>query len=284
VRGWGLVPHTARRCVRTLHLHGIDADPCPVASGVDSLAGDPGERFRLALTNPPFGKKSSIAIVTEGGDLEQEDVAYERADFRATTKNKPLTFLQHAKALLKVTGRCALVVPDNLLFGGRAGEAVRRKPLGQCAVHTLLRRPAGLFSAQGVKANVLFFDARPAREEPWTERRGVYGLRTNRPFTRKTRPLRRADRDGFVGCFHADDRHRRRPTWSARDPEGGWRCFGYEDLARRDKRKLNLSWPKDRGREDAASLPGPDMLDQEVADDLQTALEQFGAISEELKE
>ena len=148
-----------------LYLHGIDADPCPIRSGVDSLASHPGETFSVVMTNPPFGKKSTIAVVNEAGDLEKEDAAYERQDFYTTTKNKQLNFLQHAKTLLKVNGRCAIVVPDNVLFEGGAGETVRRKLLEQCDVHTLLRLPTGIFYAQGVKANVLFFDARPGRAE-----------------------------------------------------------------------------------------------------------------------
>ena len=201
MKGWELVPNTARLCIMNLYLHGIDADPCPITSGVDSLASDPGERFSVVLTNPPFGKKSSIAIVNEAGDLEKEDTAYERQDFWTTTKNKQLNFLQHVKTLLKVNGRCAIVVPDNVLFEGGAGETVRRNLLKQCDVHTLLRLPTGIFYAQGVKANVLFFDAKPAQEKPWTEKLWVYDLRTNMHFTLKTNPLKRADLDEFVECY-----------------------------------------------------------------------------------
>ena len=180
-----------------LYLHGIDADPCPVRSGVDSLASDPGDRFSLVLTNPPFGKKSSIAIVNEEGDLEKEDTAYERQDFWTTTKNKQLNFLQHVKTLLKINGRCAIVVPDNVLFEGGAGETVRRNLLQQCDVHTLLRLPTGIFYAQGVKANVLFFDAKPAQEKPWTKKLWVYDLRTNMHFTLEDEPAA-AGRPGRV--------------------------------------------------------------------------------------
>ena len=197
MKGWELVPNTARLCIMNLYLHGIDADPCPIQSGVDSLASDPGERFSVVLTNPPFGKKSSIAIVNEAGDLEKEDTAYERQDFWTTTKNKQLNFLQHVKTLLKVNGRCAIVVPDNVLFEGGAGETVRRNLLKQCDVHTLLRLPTGIFYAQGVKANVLFFDAKPAQEKPWTTKLWVYDLRTNMHFTQKTNPLE-AGRPGRV--------------------------------------------------------------------------------------
>ena len=276
VKGQELVPNTARLCIMNLYLHGIDADPCPIKSGVDSLASDPGERFSLVLTNPPFGKKSSIAIVNESGDLEKEDQSYERQDFWTSTKNKQLNFLQHVKTLLKINGRCAIVVPDNVLFEGGAGETVRRNLLKQCDVHTLLRLPTGIFYAQGVKANVLFFDAKPAQEKPWTKTLWVYDLRTNMHFTQKTKSLQRSDLDDFVACYKPENRHRRKESER-------WRPFDYEELMKRDKANLDIFWLKDKSLEDSDDLPEPDVLAQEIADDLQTALEQFTAIAEKLK-
>ncbi len=283
VHGWELVPNTARLCIMNLYLHGIDADPCPVHSGLDSLAGDPGDRYSVVMTNPPFGKKSSIAIVNEEGDLEKEDTAYERQDFWTTTKNKQLNFLQHVKTLLAIHGRCAIVVPDNVLFEGGAGETVRKNLLRQCDVHTLLRLPTGIFYAQGVKANVLFFDAKPAQEKPWTKKLWVYDLRTNMHFTLKTNPLRRADLDDFVKCYKPKNRHRRKPTWSDDNPDGRWRAFDYDEIIKRDKANLDVFWLKDKSLEDSEDLPDPDVLAQEIADDLQTALDQFSAIAGELK-
>lgn len=289
VHAWELVAATARLCIMNLYLHGIDADPCPVKSGVDSLASDPGERFSMILTNPPFGKKSSISIVNEDtGDLEKEDYSYERQDFWTTTKNKQLNFLQHVKTLLKVNGRCAIVVPDNVLFEGGAGETVRRNLLKQFDVHTLLRLPTGIFYAQGVKANVLFFDAKPAQEAAWTKRLWVYDLRTNMHFTQKERPLKRADLDDFVACFKPASRHTRKPTWAEAEgkgvgPEGRWRGYDYDELMKRDKANLDIFWLRDKSLADGDDLPEPDVLAQEIADDLQTALEQFASIAEELK-
>ncbi|MFO0889883.1 MAG: class I SAM-dependent DNA methyltransferase [Isosphaeraceae bacterium] len=285
VKGAELVPNTARLCIMNLMLHGIDADPCPIVSGKDSLASPPGDgdRVSLVLTNPPFGKKSTIAIVNEEGDLEKEDEAYERPDFWTSTKNKQLNFLQHVKSLLKIHGRCAIVVPDNVLFEGGAGEVVRRKLLEQCDVHTLLRLPTGIFYAQGVKANVLFFDARPAREKPWTETLRVYDYRTNIHHTLKTKPLKRSDLDDFVSCYHPENRHERKPTWTEKDPEGRWRSFSYDELSKRDKLNLDIFWIKDKSLEDAENLPEPDELAQEIAADLQAALEQFALIAAELK-
>lgn len=284
VKGWEIVPNTARLCIMNLYLHGVDADPSPIASGVDALASDPGDRFSMILTNPPFGKKSSIAIVNEEGDLEKEDIAYERQDFWTTTKNKQLNFIQHIKTLLTVNGRCAAVLPDNVLFEGGAGESVRRKLLSQFNVHTLLRLPTGLFYKQGVKANVLFFDARRAREKPWTEKLWVYDLRTNKHFTLKQKPLRRSDLDEFVDLFKPGKQSRRKPTWSDETPEGRWRCYSYEELSKRDKFNLDLFWLKDESLEESENLPDPDVLALEIAEDLQTALEQFSAIAGELKE
>jgi type I restriction enzyme M protein len=299
VHGWELVPATARLCIMNLYLHGIDADPCPVHSGLDSLAADPDERFSMVLTNPPFGKKSSIAIVNGEGELEKEEHAYERQDFWTTTKNKQLNFLQHIKTLLRTNGRAAVVVPDNVLFEGGAGETVRRNLLRQFDVHTLLRLPTGIFYAQGVKANVLFFDARPAQEAPWTTKLWVYDLRTNMHFTLKTNSLKRSDLDDFVACYNPANRHERKSTWVAKGDsllspppdqgegvigeEGRWRCFSYDEIAKRDKMNLDIFWLKDKSLEDSENLPEPDVLAQEIADDLQTALEQFSAIASELK-
>ncbi len=137
------------------------------------------------------------------------------------------------KTLLTINGSCAIVVPDNVLFEGGAGEVVRRNLLQQFDVHTLLRLPTGIFYAQGVKANVLFFDAKPAREKPWTERLWVYDLRTNNHFTLKMKPLRRSDLDDFVKCYRPDARHQREATWTADNPDGRWRAYDYDELDRR---------------------------------------------------
>jgi type I restriction enzyme M protein len=155
--------------------------------------------------------------------------------------------------------------------------------LRQFDVHTLLRLPTGIFYAQGVKANVLFFDARPAQEAPWTTKLWVYDLRTNMHFTLKTNSLRRSDLDEFVACYHPENRHERKENYSAESSDGRWRCFTYDEIAKRDKMNLDIFWLKDKSLEDSENLPEPDVLAQEIADDLQTALEQFSAIANELK-
>jgi len=268
-----------------LLLHGIDADVCPIQSGLDSLACDSRKKFSVVLTNPPFGKKSTIAVIGPDGEIEKEETVYERQDFWTATKNKQLNFLQHAKTLLKAQGRCAIVVPDNVLFEGGAGETVRRNLLQQCDVHTLLRLPTGIFYAQGVKANVLFFDAQPGQEKAWTSKLWVYDLRTNMHFTLKTNPLKREDLKDFVECYRPGKRHLRKPSWNAeKTPAGRWRVFDYDELVKRDKVNLDIFWLKDTSLEDSDDLPAPDVLAQEIADDLQTALEQFQAIADKLKQ
>ena len=266
-----------------LYLHGISPDESPIQSGVDSLANDPSQHFSMVLTNPPFGKRSSIQIMNEEGELETEALTYERQGFWTSTTNKQLNFLQHVKTLLKVHGTCAIVVPDNVLFEGGAGETVRRNLLQQFDVHTLLRLPTGIFYAQGVKANVLFFDAKPAREKPWTEQLWVYDLRTNKHFTLKMKPLRRVDLDEFVECFRPGERHTRTQTWSPENEEGRWRAFEYDDLAQRDKLNLDLLWLRDSALEDSENLPEPEVLAAEIVEDLLTALEAFQGVAQELE-
>lgn len=281
--GWELVPNTARLCVMNLYLHGVDADPSPVRIE-DSLMNVPSDSFSVVLTNPPFGKKSSIGTMNEDGEAEKDETTYVRPDFVAETKNKQLNFVQHVFSLLKVGGRCGIVVPDNVLFEGGAGEKVRQTLLKTCDVHTLLRLPTGIFYAQGVKANVLFFDRKPPREEPWTSTLWVYDLRTNMHFTQKTNPLARADLEDFVACYKPTGRAARKPTWDAeQNPDGRWRAFDYAEIAKRDKTNLDIFWLKDKSLEESEDLPEPDLLAQEIADDLQTALEQFAAIAGKLK-
>jgi type I restriction enzyme M protein len=250
----------------------------------DALAADPGERFDVVLTNPPFGKKSSTMIVGENGRVSTEKDLIERDDFWATTSNKQLNFVQHVKTLLKPHGRCAIVVPDNVLFEGGAGETIRRKLLHECDVHTLLRLPTGLFYAQGVKANVLFFDHKPAAETPWTKRLWIYDLRTNTHFTLKTKTLRREDLDEFVACYHPDNRHERKPTWSPESPDGRFGAYDYAELVGRDKASLDIFWLKDVSLADSENLPPPDVIAQEIVQDLEAALEQFRLIAGDLSD
>jgi type I restriction enzyme M protein len=282
LRGWEIVDATARLCVMNLYLHGIDPDDSPIRV-TDSLRSDSGERFSMVLTNPPFGKKSSVAVINEEGEAEKQEQVIVRDDFWASTKNKQLNFLQHVKTQLQINGRAAIVVPDNVLFEGGAGETIRRKLLHECEVHTLLRLPTGVFYAQGVKANVLFFDRKPASETPWTRQLWIYDLRTNMNFTLKTNPLQRGDLDEFVDCFRPENRHERKPTWSEkRHPDGRWRVFSYDELLKRDKVNLDIFWLRDESLEDSQNLPEPGTIAAEIVEDLQAALDQFSEIATDL--
>lgn len=216
--------------------------------------------------------------------ISKEKDIIEREDFWSTTSNKQLNFVQHVKTLLKQNGRAAIVVPDNVLFEGGAGENIRRKLLHECDVHTLLRLPTGLFYAQGVKANVLFFDRKPASEIPWTKKLWIYDLRTNIHFTLKTNPLKRNDLDEFVKCYNPKNRNKRKPTWTEKNSDGRWRAFDYEEVVNRDKASLDIFWLKDKSLEDSENLPDPGILAQEIVEDLEAALEQFREIAEDLGE
>jgi len=277
------VDSTARLCVMNLYLHGIGANggssPIHVA---DSLAADPGDRFDMVLTNPPFGKKSSVTFITEEGEAKRESQFVVRDDFWTSTSNKQLNFVQHVKTILDIHGKAAVVVPDNVLFEGGAGEIVRRKLLHECDVHTLLRLPTGIFYAQGVKANVLFFDRKPASATPWTQKLWIYDLRTNQNFTLKQNPLVRTDLDEFVACYNPANRHQRTPIWTDDHPAGRWRAYTYEELVARDKVNLDIFWLRDESLEDTANLPDPDVLAAEIVDDLEAALEQFRLIADDL--
>lgn len=272
-KGKDIVDGVVRLCVMNLYLHGIDS---PIEVG-DSLISDPGERFEMVLTNPPFGKKSSITIVNGEGKADRESLTYERQDFWATTSNKQLNFLQHVKTLLKINGKAAIVVPDNVLFEGGAGETVRRKLLAECDVHTLLRLPTGLFYAQGVKANVLFFDRKPASEKPWTEKLWIYDLRTNKHFTLKENPLRYEDLQDFILCYNSENRFERKETER-------FKPFTYDEIMQRDKVSLDIFWLKDESLEDSENLPDPEVIARDIAENLEAALEQINGIALSLEE
>jgi type I restriction enzyme M protein len=274
--GTELVASVARLCVMNLFLHGVGGEDSPIRDGIDALAQTPSTHYDVVLTNPPFGKKSSITVISEEGEETKEALTYYRDDFWATTSNKQLNFLQHVKSLVTTDGRVAIVAPDNVLFEGGAGETVRRKLLHECDVHTLLRLPTGIFYAQGVKANVLFLERKTASENPWTKKLWIYDFRTNQHFTLKTNPLKRADLDDFVSCYHAENRHVRKETER-------FKSFSFEDLLKRDKVNLDIFWLKDESLEDSANLPDPDVIAAEIAEDLQAALDQFSQIAADLQ-
>ena len=268
--GVDIVDEVVRLCAMNLYLHGIGNGGSPVVQG-DALAGDDGLRFDVVLTNPPFGKKSSYKVVGEDGSVTTEREHYEREDFKFTTSNKQFNFLQHIMTILDTHGRAGVVLPDNVLFeAGRAGEGIRRRLLEGFNFHTLLRLPTGIWYSPGVKANVLFFDKRPAAREAQTKELWVYDYRTNVHKTLKTKRLTHADFDDFIRCYHERQETER------------FRRFSYDELAQRDKLNLDIFWLKDDSLEDIDSLPEPNVLAAEIVENLEAALEQFRSVTLEL--
>ena len=252
VKGKDIVDSVARLCAMNLYLHGIGGEESPIEVG-DALVSEPSDHYDMVLTNPPFGKKSSITVTNGDGETSKETLTYSRNDFwAASTSNKQLNFVQHVWSLLKIHGTAAIVVPDNVLFEGGAGEVIRKNLLQNCNVHTLLRLPTGVFYAQGVKANILFFDKKPAAKKPWTETLWIYDLRTNMHFTLKTNPLKLEDLQDFITCYNAGNLLKRKETER-------FHAFPYDKLMERDKVNLDIFWLRDESLEDSDNLPDPDL-------------------------
>lgn len=275
-----IVANTRRLCLMNLFLHNIgDIESENVISPNDSLVADNGLRFDYVLTNPPFGKKSSMTFTNEEGEQEKEDLTYNRQDFWATTSNKQLNFVQHIRTMLKTTGKAGVVVPDNVLFEGGAGETVRKKILETTDLHTILRLPTGIFYAQGVKANVIFFDAKPASREPWTKEVWIYDYRTNVHHTLKKNPLKMDDLKDFIKCYNPANRQLRKETYNSETHlEGQWRKFTYKEIINRDKTSLDITWIKDKSLADLDNLPDPDALAADIIENLEAGLENFREI------
>jgi type I restriction enzyme M protein len=278
LRGTDIGDLTFRLGVMNMLLHGIGTptSPPPISRD-DSLAAHPGRHWSMCLANPPFGKASSVSIVNEEGEAERQDLTIYRDDFWVTTSNKQLNFVQHIKSILEINGRAAVVLPDNVLFEAGAGETIRRNLLAECDVHTILRLPTGIFYAQGVKANVVFFDRKPASETPWTRDVWVYDLRTNKHFTLKQKPLVRADLDDFVACYRGDDR-------SQRVESERFKKFAYDEIMARDKVNLDIIWLRDDNDIDAADLPDPDVLIAEIVEELTAAAAELAAAASPIAE
>ena len=278
-RGNEIVAGTRRLCLMNMFLHGIGEMTGKTAvSPADALISRPSETFDYVLANPPFGNKSSMSFTNADGQQETDGLTYNRQDFWATTSNKQLNFVQHIRTMLKTTGRAAVVVPDNVLFEGGAGETIRRKLLHTTDLHTILRLPTGIFYAQGVKANVLFFDNRLASPDPQTSKVWYYDYRTNVHHTLKQKPLTYAHLEDFVACYKPENRHVRQETWSEETPDGRWRAYPREELLRRDKASLDVFWLKDTSMTDMDNLPEPEVLAAEIMENLRSALSSFESI------
>jgi type I restriction enzyme M protein len=277
VHGVELVDGTARLAAMNMLLHGMTRADGPSPIDVkDALTADPGERWSVVLANPPFGTKSAVKMIGEDGKTTTSNLEIVRDDFWVTTSNKQLNFVQHIKTILNINGRAGVVLPDNVLFEGGAGETLRKRLLKEFDVHTLVRLPTGIFYKPGVKANVLFFDKRPASDTPWTEKLWVYDFRTNKHFTLKQNPLRRAHLDEFVECYKPG-----RPRGERVESER-FKAFTYDELMARDKANLDLVWLKDDSIEDAADLPAPEVLAREIMRELEVAIGEFAAIAKAL--
>lgn len=179
-------------------------------------------------------------------------------------------------------GRAAVIIPDNVLF---EGARVRPSVVACCTTAACTRSllPTGIFYAQGVKANVLFFDKKPASEPPWTKQVWVYDLRTNQLFTLKTIPLWRADLEDFVARYKAGRREERVPSWRTSNPEGRWRVYSYAEIEGRDRLSLDITWLKDEALEESANLPAPKVIASEIVEDLRAALLEFEQIEAALQ-
>ncbi len=280
-----IVAGTRRLALMNLFLHNIgDIDSQNIfISPNDSLIAAPETRYDYVMANPPFGKKSSMTFTNEEGEQEKDDLTYNRQDFWVTTSNKQLNFVQHIKSMLKTTGLAAVVLPDNVLFEGGAGETVRKKLLETTDLHTILRLPTGIFYANGVKANVLFFDGKPSNKDPWTKEIWFYDYRTNIHHTLKKNPLKFEDLNDFISCYNPKNRHKRKETYSESNPEGRWRKFSYGEIVARDKTSLDISWLKDKSLADLDNLPDPDVLAEEIVENLEAGLANFRTIIEALK-
>ena len=217
-----------------LYLHGIGTDRSPIACE-DSLEKEPDTLVDVILANPPFGTRPAGSV-----DIN-------RPDFYVETKNNQLNFLQHMMLMLKTSGRAAVVLPDNVLFEGGAGETIRKKLLSDFNLHTILRLPTGIFYAQGVKANVLFFTKGQPTKEIW-----FYDYRTDVKHTLATNKLQRHHLDDFVASYTANPRVETYNEDTARD--GRWRKYTVEDIIARDKTSLDITWIKAGGEEEQFTL------------------------------
>jgi type I restriction enzyme M protein len=272
LHGVDLVPNVARLCAMNLYLHGIGADHGhPAISISDSLLSK-AEPVDMVLTNPPFGKKSSFIVVGADGKDHTDKISYDREDFWATTSNKQLNFVQNVYSMLKEDGRAAVVVPDNVLFEGGAGERIRRALLQYCEVHTLLRLPTGIWYSSGVKVNVLFFDRKPLSITPATNEIWVYDLRSNQKFSLKQNQIGPEDLTDFVSCYCAENRRRRKESTH-------FRRFKYSEIIARDKANIDIQWQDGTAKESRSETPQALMKD--ILRDLEEAMREFAAAESE---
>lgn len=280
--GWEIERSTARLCLMNLFLHGVgDLKKTPDILVIDSLKSSLAQKVQIVLANPPFGKSSSDVPTTDSKQSEKEGY-FLREDFWVTTSNKQLAFLQHIVSMLNENGRAAVVLPDNVLFEGGAGETIRKEMLSNVNLHTILRLPSGIFYAQGVKANVLFFHKKRTGEEKGTKEVWFYDYRTNVHHTPKKNQITFTDLQDFVSCYNPENLKKRIQTWSTNNPQGRWRKFDYSELIQRDKTNFDIFWIKDDTLLDIENLPDPDDLVNDIIENIESALINFKTIRDSI--
>lgn len=282
--GWEIEKATARLCLMNLYLHGIgDLQKTPDIQVSDSL--NPQKvnkeipKVKIVLANPPFGKSSSD-IPTTDENQAKKDGYFLRNDFWVTTSNKQLAFLQHIVAMLEENGRAAVVLPDNVLFEGGAGEIIRKKLLQETNLHTILRLPTGIFYAQGVKSNVLFFEKKKKTEEIGTKELWFYDYRTNVHHTPKNNPITFSHLSNFIENYKIGSENDRKESWSADNINGRWRKYSYNEIIGRDKTNLDIFWLKDDNLIDLDNLPDPEVLIDDIIENIESALANFRTIKD----
>lgn len=275
IRGVELVEEVARLATMNLMLHGVGGNAeseLPITC-TDSLRSPPTYHADVILTNPPFGIKGSVTYAQDQKGVRGDDsLTVVRADFWVQTANKQLNFLQHIVSQLKPGGRAAVVVPDNVLYEGGAGATIRRRLLEACNLHTLLRLPAGLFYAQGVKANVLFFDRRHAQEKPKrSEHLWIYELRTTKRYSLKTKPLQRDDLDEFVKLYKSK-KSRANAGEKLTDQGASSRSYRIQEILATENCLWDMAEAEDQNQKRQPGLARLDELSRLVAGDLLRAL------------
>ena len=250
-----------------LYLHGIGTSRSPILCQ-DSLEKSPSVLVDVILANPPFGTRPS-------GSVE-----INREDFYVETKNNQLNFLQHMMVMLKNGGRAAVVLPDNVLFEGGAGEVIRKKLLTEFNLHTILRLPTGIFYAQGVKANVLFFSKGTATKDIW-----FYDYRTGIKHTLATNPMQRHHLDDFVDCYKSDNLSSRKETYNAEtNPNGRWRKYSCDEILKRDKTSLDITWIKQSDDDNDYTLAELMSMIQEKSDNISKAVAELQKLMANIEE
>lgn len=268
LHGNDITPLVVTLASMNLYLHGVGTDRSPI-SCQDSLEKEPDTLVDVILANPPFGTRPAGST----------DISAMRSDLYVSTNNNQLNFLQHMMLMLKNGARAAVVLPDNVLFEGGAGETIRKKLLNDFDLHTILRLPTGIFYANGVKANVLFFEKGRKTEYVW-----FYDYRTDIKHTLATNPIRRYHLDDFVECYKAQSRSQRIETYSEENTNGRWRKYSYNEIIARDKTSLDITWIRNSDDSDDYTLTQLMAIIEDKSINIQTAVLKLKDIISKIEE